>query len=183
MKNSWAGRKTNHRSSINKHREKLKTSRNDSLSIIHAGNMVHNIDTNKTVLTYLNSLTCSFQYYFMLGNMGTLVSYFTNIGCKETMATLDNWGRKKKKKLKESKLKSKEKKSKKFTCSSLLVRRHIYMYYLPTLWISSHSRTSVKSYERLLMFQILNFQCLKSFLLLKCFTWNWYMLLTLEYFD
>jgi hypothetical protein len=25
-------------------------------------------------------------------------------------------------------------------------------------------------------FQILNFQCLKSSLLLKCFTWNWYML-------
>jgi hypothetical protein len=31
-------------------------------------------------------------------------------------------------------------------------------------------------------FQILNFQCLKSSLLLKCFTWNWYILLTLEIF-
>jgi hypothetical protein len=28
-------------------------------------------------------------------------------------------------------------------------------------------------------FQILNFQCLKSSLLLQCFTWNWYMLCTL----
>ena len=75
---------------MNKQREKLKTSRNDCLSIIHAGNMVHNIDTNKTALTYLNSLTCSFQYYFILGTMGILVAYFTNIEWNEIMATLDN---------------------------------------------------------------------------------------------
>ena len=54
--------------------------------------MVHNIDTNKTALTYLNSLT----YYFILGTMGTLVAYFTNIEWNEIMATLDNWGGKKK---------------------------------------------------------------------------------------
>ena len=48
--------------------------------------MVHNIDTNKTALTYLNSLT----YYFILGTMGTLVAYFTNIEWNEIMATLDN---------------------------------------------------------------------------------------------
>jgi hypothetical protein len=59
--------------------------------------MVYNIDTNKTALKYLNSLTCSFQYYFILGIMVTLVAYFTNIEWNETMATLDNWGRKKKK--------------------------------------------------------------------------------------
>ena len=52
--------------------------------------MVHNIDTNKTALTYLNSLTCSFQYYFILGTMVTLVAYFTNIEWNEIMATLDN---------------------------------------------------------------------------------------------
>ena len=55
--------------------------------------MVHNIDTNKTALTYLNSLT----YYFILGIMVTLVAYFTNIEWNKTMATLENWGRKKKK--------------------------------------------------------------------------------------
>jgi hypothetical protein len=52
--------------------------------------MVHNIDTNKTVLTYLNSLTCSFQYYFTLGTMVTLVAYFTNIGWNEDIVTLEN---------------------------------------------------------------------------------------------
>jgi hypothetical protein len=52
--------------------------------------MVYNIDTNKTALEYLNSLTCSFQYYFILDIMVTLVSYFTNIEWNETMATLDN---------------------------------------------------------------------------------------------
>ena len=50
--------------------------------------MVHNIDTNKTALTYLNSRTCSFQYYFTLGNMGTLVAYFTNIGWNEDITTI-----------------------------------------------------------------------------------------------
>ena len=52
--------------------------------------MVHDIDTNKTALTYLNSRTCSFQYYFTLGNMGTLVAYFTNIGWNEDIVTLKN---------------------------------------------------------------------------------------------
>jgi hypothetical protein len=52
--------------------------------------MVYNIDTNKTALKYLNSLTCSFHYYFILGNMVTLVSYFTNIGWNEAIATLNN---------------------------------------------------------------------------------------------
>ena len=66
--------------------------------------MVHNIDTNKTALTYLNSLTCSFQYYFILGTMGTLVAYFTNIGWNEDITTLKTEGERriklKKKKLK-----------------------------------------------------------------------------------
>ena len=48
--------------------------------------MVHNMDTNKTALTYLNYLT----YYFILGTMGTLVAYFTNIERNKTMATLEN---------------------------------------------------------------------------------------------
>ena len=48
--------------------------------------MVHNIDTNKTALTYLISPT----YYFILSTMGTLVAYFTNIEWNEIMATLDN---------------------------------------------------------------------------------------------
>ena len=110
--------------------------------------MVHNIDTNKTASTYLISPT----YYFILSTMGTLVAYFTNIEWNEIMATLDNWGRKKKK-MGDTIEKKMEKKFKKIACSSLLVRRHIYMYYLPTLWISSHSRTSVKSYERLLIWK------------------------------
>ena len=55
--------------------------------------MVHNIDTNKTALTYLISPT----YYFILGTMGILVVYFTNIEWNEIMATLDNWGGKNKK--------------------------------------------------------------------------------------
>jgi hypothetical protein len=50
-------------------------------------------------LEYLNSLTCSFQYYFILDIMVTLVSYFTNIEWNKTMALSDNWGRKKKKKI------------------------------------------------------------------------------------
>ena len=54
--------------------------------------MVHNIHTNKTALTYLNSLACSFQYYFILGTMGTLVAYFTNIGWNEDIATLKTEG-------------------------------------------------------------------------------------------
>ena len=54
--------------------------------------MVHNIDTNKTALTYLNSLTCSFQYYFILGTMGTLVAYFTNIEWNEDITTLKTEG-------------------------------------------------------------------------------------------
>ena len=107
--------------------------------------MVHNIDTNKTALTYLISPT----YYFILGTMVTLVVYFTNIEWNEIMATLENWGGKKKK----TGGKNWKKKLKKLACSSLLVRKHIYMYYLPTLWISSHSRTSVKSYERLLIWK------------------------------
>ena len=48
--------------------------------------MVHNIDTNKTALTYLISPT----YYFILGTMVTLVVYFTNIEWNEIMATLEN---------------------------------------------------------------------------------------------
>jgi hypothetical protein len=52
--------------------------------------MVYNTDTNKTALIYLNSLTCSFQYYFILGTMGTLLSYFTNMGWNEDIATLEN---------------------------------------------------------------------------------------------
>ena len=35
-------------------------------------------------------LVLSFQYYFILGTMGTLVAYFTNIEWNEIMATLDN---------------------------------------------------------------------------------------------
>ena len=48
--------------------------------------MVHNIDTNKTALTYLISPT----FYFILGTMVTLVAYFTNSERNETMATLEN---------------------------------------------------------------------------------------------
>jgi hypothetical protein len=51
--------------------------------------MVYNIDTNKTALEYLNSLTCSFLYYFTLDTMVTLVAYFTNIGWTEDIATLE----------------------------------------------------------------------------------------------
>ena len=85
--------------------------------------------------------------------MVTLVAYFTNIEWNEIIATLDNWGGKKKKIGKKLFEKIEKKIHKKFACSPLLVRRHIYMYYLPTLWISSHSRTSVKSYERLLIWK------------------------------
>ena len=37
-------------------------------------------------------LVLSFQYYFILGTMGTLVAYFTNIGWNEDIATLKTEG-------------------------------------------------------------------------------------------
>jgi hypothetical protein len=38
--------------------------------------MVYNIDTNKTALKYLNSLTCSFLYYFIVGIHGHISFVF-----------------------------------------------------------------------------------------------------------